>query len=207
MEEKQIKPNKPLYKRWWFIAIVVLVAIGIIGNALNENDAQEANVSKSGNQQQNNEKTSKQDKVDNTQKESKKLITKAGGSITTKNFTVTLEEINKLSGSDYNKPADGKQFIELVLVIENISNKDYNISSLMMFDAYEDGFSINESLSAQIASEAKTLDGALAAGKKIKGKLAYELSENWKELEIDIDLTVLSLSTDGEIKIKLQNEQ
>jgi hypothetical protein len=50
------------------------------------------------------------------------------------------------------------------------------------------------------------MDGGLAAGKKLKGALAYELPQNWEELEIHIDLTALSLfSSDGEIKIILQN--
>ncbi|MNW16766.1 hypothetical protein D3C71_2157350 [compost metagenome] len=50
------------------------------------------------------------------------------------------------------------------------------------------------------------MDGALAAGKKIRGKLAYQLPKDWKELEINTDFTVLSFSSDGEIKIVLQNK-
>ena len=50
------------------------------------------------------------------------------------------------------------------------------------------------------------MDGTLVAGKKMRGKLAYELSNDWKELEVDIDLTALSLSTDGKIKILLENK-
>lgn len=40
-------------------------------------------------------------------------------------------------------------FWEVVLVVENKSNKDYNVSSIMMFDAYQDerlGRSHGESL-------------------------------------------------------------
>jgi len=50
------------------------------------------------------------------------------------------------------------------------------------------------------------MDGTLGAGKKMRGKLAYELSNDWKELEVDIDLTALSLSTDGKIKISKKDE-
>jgi len=50
------------------------------------------------------------------------------------------------------------------------------------------------------------MDGGLAKGKKLKGSLAYELPKDWKELEIHMDLTLLTLSTDGEIKILLKNE-
>lgn len=50
------------------------------------------------------------------------------------------------------------------------------------------------------------MDGPLGAGKKIKGNLVYQLPNDWKELEIDVDLTALSFSTDGEVKIKLKNK-
>lgn len=145
-----------------------------------------------------------QGKQEEKKEDSNRTITEIGQSIKTKNFIITLESVNVLKGTEYNKPADGKEFTELALIIENISDKDYSVSSLLMFDAYEDGFSINESISAQIASETKTMDGALAAGKKIKGKLAYEISTEWKELEIDINLTTLTFSTDGEVKILLK---
>lgn len=45
------------------------------------------------------------------------------------------------------------------------------------------------------------MDGALAAGKKIKGNLIYQVPKDWKELEIDIDLTVLSLNNEGKLTL------
>ena len=135
--------------------------------------------------------------------DTQKTITATGQSVTTDNFVVTLEALNTLKGDEFNQPAEGKEFVELILVIENVSDEEYTVSSMLMFDAYEDGYAISESLSAQIASDVPTLDGTLAAGKKIRGKLAYELSKDWKELEVDVDLTELSFSDDGKIKIKI----
>lgn len=137
--------------------------------------------------------------------ETEKTITATGQSVTTDNFVVTLEALNTLAGDEFNEPAEGKEFVELILVIENVSDEEYTVSSMLMFDAYEDGYAISESLSAQIASDTPTLDGTLAAGKKIRGKLAYELSKDWKELEVDVDLSELSFTNDEKIKIKLTN--
>ncbi len=36
MSEKQVKPKKPFFKRWWFILIVAIVAIGVIGSMGND---------------------------------------------------------------------------------------------------------------------------------------------------------------------------
>lgn len=191
-----------ILKKWWFWVLVVII-VGAIGSNMQDTESTPANA--------NEPKTSEPEVVKEQPKEEPKkddsrTITKVGGSTKTKNFIVTVEDTRKLKGNDFNRPADGKEFVEVVLLIENISDKDYSVSSLLMFDAYVDGFTINESIGAQIASDdLGTMDGALAAGKKIRGALAYELPIDWEELEINIDLTMLSFSNDGMVKIILNN--
>jgi len=135
-------------------------------------------------------------------------ITAVGEGIQTKNFKVSVESLTKpKSDNQFIAPEEGKEFVSVGVLIENISEKDYTVSSMLMFNAYQDGFSINEDITAHaIKGQEKTMDGALAAGKKIKGNLIYQVPKDWKELEIDVDLTVLSLSNDGEVKIVLQNK-
>lgn len=205
MEEQKIK--KPIYKKWWFwviAALVVLYAIGRIGEDTTPPTAnppaqsQEPSVPASGESEVKEEPAKVDEEI---------AITKPGEGIETKNFRLAVESVNKPKGNDFNKPASGKEFVEVIVLIENISEKDYVVSSMLMFEAYQDGFATHESLNAQIASpDISTLDGNLAAGKKLRGKLAYELPIDWKELEINANLTMLTFSTDGEIKIILQNE-
>lgn len=38
MEDKQKKQKKPIYKRWWFIVIIIFLAIGIIGSLNSKNE-------------------------------------------------------------------------------------------------------------------------------------------------------------------------
>jgi len=204
--EAEPKVKKSIFKRWWFWAIVVVVALIVIANG--GEDDQQAAIDQNPDQNLGTETMQKPETQEEPKtQEEQKILSKPSDSITTKNFIVTLESFNKLQGDQFNQPADGNEFWEVVLVIENKSSKDYNVSSILMFEAYQDGYSINESISAQIANKnTPTLDGGLAAGKKIRGALAYELPETWKELEIHVDLTALSFSTDGELKIILQNE-
>lgn len=182
------RTKKSIFKRWWFWALIVVAVIIIIA------------ASSGGD-----EKTATDDQ--SASESEATTITEAGGSVTTKNFVVTVEAFNRLCGDEFNKPAAGNEFVEIVIEIENKSDKEYSVSSVLMFEAYQDGYSVNESMSAHVANEStSTMDGGLAAGKKIKGALAYELPIDWKELEVMVDLTALSFSTDGEIKIVLQNE-
>ncbi|WMT42856.1 DUF4352 domain-containing protein [Paenibacillus sp. D2_2] len=219
--------KKKWYKRWWVWLIIVLV-IGAIGSNIDSKDAEPTtkldNASKQGEQNKqdkqeskNNDstkiesvKTEKEDKnnSDKNAKEENRTITAAGEGIETKNFKISVVSVDEPESDNmFIAPSEGSKFVAVNLVIENISKKDYTVSSMLMFEAYQDGFSINEDITAHaIKGYDKTMDGSLAAGKKIKGSLVYELPKDWKELEIDIDLTKLSFSTDGEVKILLQNK-
>lgn len=194
-----IKKKKPVYKKVWFWILIVFLLIAGIGmsGGENTNDDLSNSTLTSGNIVENN----------NENKETEKTITTVGQTLTTKYFKVTVKSLKKLEGDSFNKPSSGNEFVQVQLEIENISDDDFTISSILMFNAYYDGYSVNESLSAQIADNSiSTMDGALAKGKKIKGQLAYELPKDWKELEIDVDLTTMKWSNDGKIKIKLQNQ-
>lgn len=98
---------------------------------------------------------------------------------------VSLTSVEESSGSQYNKPSDGNVFVLCEFTIENNSESEIAVSSLMSFDAYVDDFSTNLSLSALLEKGNKQqLDGSIAAGKKMAGVVGYEVSKDWSELEI-----------------------
>jgi hypothetical protein len=69
--------------------------------------------------------------------------------------------------------------------IENNSDKDITVSSIMSFEAYSDGYSTSTSIAALLEKGDKgQLDGNIAPGNKMKGVIGYELSKDWSELEI-----------------------
>lgn len=96
-------------------------------------------------------------------------------------------EMTILSAGEYKSdnqfiaPADGKMFYKIDVEISNNSSKDTTISSMLSFEAYEDDYSIDETYTSGIDD---MLSGGVAAGKKIKGSLCYELNKDWKTLEI-----------------------
>lgn len=102
-----------------------------------------------------------------------------------KDVRVTLVAVTESSGSQYNKPAEGNVFALAEFEIENNSDKDITVSSIMSFEAYSDGYSTSQSIAALLERGDKNqLDGKIASGKKMKGVIGYELPKDWAELEI-----------------------
>ncbi len=56
------------------------------------------------------------------------------------NTQVTLLNYEESTGSDYNKPSDGKVFVLAEFEIANNSDEELAISSVMSFEAYADSF-------------------------------------------------------------------
>ena len=115
----------------------------------------------------------------------KDKVFKVGDTVSLKDVEVTFIGITENEGSEYIKPADGKVFVLCEFEISNKSDEDLIVSSLMNFQTYCDDYSCDISFGATVgADEKEQLDGTVAAGKKLKGVVGYEISPDWKELEI-----------------------
>lgn len=97
---------------------------------------------------------------------------------------VTLKNVSENQGGNYMTPADGKVFIVCEFEIENNSEKDIAVSSLMSFEAYIDDYSTSMSLTATLSTGSAQLDGTVAAGKKMSGVIGYEAYSDWSNIEV-----------------------
>lgn len=111
--------------------------------------------------------------------------------ITNDGVSFTLLEVKESKGDSFMPPDSGKIYILVQFLIENNSKDEVNISSVMTFDAYCDGFSCDYSFGALMAVDDQ-LDGSIAAGKKMKGWIGYEVDKNWKELEVHVQPSLWS---------------
>lgn len=107
---------------------------------------------------------------------------------------VTATEIKESKGTEYFKPESGKIFVGIKFTIENISDEDQNISSLLLFDSYADSVKLDYSFSASTAFSDGTIDGTVSAGKKLVGWYAVEVPKDWKKLELEVKSDWLSSS-------------
>lgn len=107
-----------------------------------------------------------------------------GEAVELNDIIVTLVDVSQNSGRNYMKPTDGKVFVVCEFEIENNSQKDIAISSILSFEAYIDDYSTAMNLSAMLSTDKTQLDGTVAAGKKMNGVIGYEAASDWSEIEI-----------------------
>ena len=82
-----------------------------------------------------------------------------------------------------------------MITIENISDEEQSISSLLSFTAYIDDVKCDYSISAATVFNEGTLDGSIAPGKKLVGWYSVEIPSDWENLEIDVKPDILSDNT------------
>lgn len=176
--------------------IIGIVAVGILGAALNGGDngpkkveptsssADDSAVQANGTSNNEAEVVATATPVPTSAPE--KTTFAIGETVELNNIMVTMVGVSESNGSDYNKPADGNVFAICEFEIENNSSNDIAVSSVISFEAYCDDYAIQQSFTGLMeASSKKQLDGSVAAGKKMNGVIAYELPSDWKELEIN----------------------
>ena len=81
------------------------------------------------------------------------------------------------------KPAEGKKFLILFFEVQNISNEDDYFNRLYV-ESYVNGCNQREKLLFNDVDGYGALTGDVAAGKKLKGFLAWEIGSDFEELEL-----------------------
>lgn len=102
---------------------------------------------------------------------------------------ITLVSAVESEGSEYVLPDSENVFLLLEFEIANNSSSDINISSLINFEAYCDDYSVTQDIMGLQAPEAEgknQLDGAVSAGKKMNGVIAYQIPAGYKSFEVSV---------------------
>lgn len=109
-----------------------------------------------------------------------------------KNLKFTATEIKESDGESLFTPEDGNVFVGVCFTVENISDEEQAVSSILLFEAYVDDIKCDYSFSATCAFGSDSLDGSIAPGKKMVGWYAVEVPATWSELELDVQADLLS---------------
>ena len=185
-KKAKICPKCGVKQRKHTVLGIVLVVLGIIlviaaiGGGGSDDEPKKTSDTKT----QQSQSTQKEEPKQETKKESEKTTFGVGEEASLNDIIVTLVDISESTGANYMEPTSGNVFLLCEFEIENASNKEINISSMLCFDAYVDDYSTSLSLTAEMASDKGQLDGTVAAGKKMNGVIGYEVAEDWEEIEI-----------------------
>lgn len=178
------KPKKSIFKRWWFWVIVIIIIFIAFGE---------------GNNKPKKVAESKPTTAASTQPEkSKTQIFKIGDVVKLKDYKVTVNKIRTDNGGEISKPKDGDQYLYVDCTIENISNEQKSISSVMMFKVEDsDGRSYEQTIPEHQNGQ---LDGNVSAGQKMTGEYVCEVPQGKTGLKLVFDG---SLFTGGQIIVQL----
>lgn len=163
--------------KYILIAVAVFIVIGVVVAGFGKDDGpKKVNTNNS---------VEDDTKNDATTEENKKDTFTVGETAEMQDIQVTLSNYEESECSSFYKPSEGKVFVLAEFEIANNSDKDLAISSLLSFKAYADDYSLNYSVAAMIDKSDSTLDGSVAAGKKMKGWIGYEVNADWGKVEIE----------------------
>lgn len=157
------------------IVVGVLILIGILGSAFSSNDK----VEKVDTEAQN-------DTVEETTEADAPTVFTVGETASLNDIEVTLVSAEESNGSQFLGPDEGNIYVNLTFEIVNNSDKDISVSSVLNFEAYCDDYSVNQSITGAASDNGgkNTLDGSVAAGKKMIGVIAYEVPADYQNLEV-----------------------
>ena len=193
-----VKPKKSKVK-WIVIAVIAVIIIAAIANGGSGESDEVKKVASNNNTKKadSNDSTKAKAKKDSVPKNAEeKTVFNVGETAEYKDIRVTLKKVITSEGDDmFVKPDNGKEFVLCVFKIQNNSNKDLTISSMVSFEAYLDDSSINCDYLGTQTDEGKkynSLDGDIASGKKMEGVISYEVPKKWKKLEINVTPNVWS---------------
>lgn len=169
------KVKKPIYKKWWFWLIIVIVAFIVIGSAFggdSDTQATDGNtqtVTDSGNTENDTDIPS---------------VIEAGTSVTADGLEISYISCNA-DYTDYNEyvpPADGNKIIRAEFEFKNVSDTDCSLSN---FDCYADGAKCEIYYGADDYAS-PTLE-TISPNRTFKAIVYFEVPENAKNIEMEME--------------------
>ncbi len=172
--------------KWVIIAFVVICIIGAAAGGGSDDNKPSKVGDTNSSSADNNSNKSQQNNTESSsvEEESKEAIFRKGEIAELNGVQVTLTDYKESTGSEFNKPTDGNVFLMAEFEISNNTEKEMTVSSAMSFDAYADDYALNFSFSALMEKDGNQLDGTIAAGKKLKGWIGWEVPQDYKNVEI-----------------------
>lgn len=163
------KNSKPFYKKIWFWVLVVIIIAAIAGSGSNK------------------PKLVSEDKpiVTKEEKSNKTEVFNIGDTIELDKFKITVNEVKTTNGSDFIKPQEGNEFLYVDATVENISDKEQTVSSVLMFKVVDkDGRAMKQTI---VENANGQLDGTIGPGRKMTGEYVVEVPKDATGLELQFD--------------------
>lgn len=184
------KNKKAIYKKWWFWVLAVIVVAGIAGGAGNDE-------SSNGGSESNNTVSSGQ--TNDKKSEEVKEFYAVGEEVKLGDNVLIVNSVEKSSGSEWDKPKDGNEFVVVNVTIINGGSSEisYNPYDFKMQNSQGQ---ITDQAFTTIDTETSLSNGELAGGGQVSGTIAFEQPVGDEELVLKYKANMFS---NKEVKVKL----
>lgn len=201
------KPKKPFYKRVWFIILVIVLGIAILGAAFGSgDDSKKDNKSATSDS---NKSDSKKDSDDNNKEENDdqeedesfpvKDIYSVGDIIKDGNIKIVyVASGDYTEENEFMQPAEGNKYIFLTFAFINEGKSDESIS-FYDFDCYADGYACDMHYNSD-----DSLSASISAGRQTMGSIYFEVPIDATSIEVEYETNVF---TDAKIKFAFEGDK
>ena len=189
MPNEEETKKKPIYKKWWFWVIILVIIAAIAGGTQNEN-TNSASTSPTSIGETSTEEKQNEEKTEYNQGEEAILG----------NGAVTVTNVEKSQGNDWDKPKSGKEYVIVYVTIEN--KGDSNLSYNPLYFKIQNSQGQQENMTfTTIDQDTALQSGELVPGGKVSGTITFEQPKGDKNLVLIYNDNLWSSK---ELKIKLQ---
>ncbi len=177
---------KPIYKKWWFWAIIIVLIIGITGSQSGKSDTNT---------------TSSTSESATSSTENEKTEYNQGEQAILGNGAITVTNVERSQGSEYSKPKSGKEYVIVSLKIENKGKDNLSYNPFYFKMQNSQGQQEDYTITMGVNDDTQLNSGELIPGGSVEGTLVFE------EPKGDTGLILIyndNLWSSKELKIKLQ---
>ena len=182
------KKKKPLYKKWWFWALIALVLIVAAGSPDSEDSSQNLNTtidsqSTISTNTPSQAESSAPSQAETTAPSQADNYYAVGDVINANGLEITYVSAEKYESDNmFLQPNDGYMYIRLMLSAKNTSKTDQGIYSFE-FECYADGMKME----SVYFSDNDLTDGRLSSGRTTEGYIYFSVPINASNIEIEYE--------------------
>ena len=184
------KNKKPIYKKWWFWVLAVIVVGSIAGGAGNSESSNGGAIASN---------SESNGKTNDTVSEEVKEFYAVGEEVKLGDNVLIVNSVEKSAGSEWDKPKDGCEFVIVNVTIKNGGSSEISYNPYD-FDMQNSQGQITDQAFTTINTDTALSCGNLAAGGQVSGTIAFEQPVGDEGLVLKYKANMFS---NKEIKVKL----
>ena len=192
--------RKPIYRRWWLWALVLVAAIAVIGGTggkdetTNEGPKTAASSDPAPTQAERTEQTAQaeadepeQDEAEQDESAADDAVVRVGDTVMDGDLSITYAASGEFAEENqFLQPAEGKKYIFLRLAFENTGTSDRTVS-VLSFECYADGYAADGYYGGEDG-----LSATLSAGRSTVGNVYFEVPADAENIEVEYETNVFT---------------